>query len=164
MTQGISFTKEIAPVMWYKTGTSRICSQGIGMFSSSFSTAWGMYLRALIINRESRTSQRWVKMYTKVLIIIIFNRILTFHLSLPKVHPLVMAKLSVGHVSMVSDDLPDMLGWHVFLLCINKPKLSLFWVAFCLQLLPFPCWIVGKRTLLNNILLRSPIIPKNSLS
>lgn len=45
---------------------------------------------------------------------------------LPKVHPLVMTEFSVGHVSMVPDDLPDMLGWHVFLLCINKPKLSLF--------------------------------------
>lgn len=45
---------------------------------------------------------------------------------LPKVHPLVMTKFSVGHVAMVSDDLPDMLGWHVFLLCVNKPKLSLF--------------------------------------
>lgn len=71
-----------------------------------------------------------------------FKRRLTFHLSLPKVHPFVMAKLSVGHVSMVSDDLPHMLGRHVFLLGINKPKLSLFGVAFCLQLLPFPCWIV----------------------
>lgn len=45
---------------------------------------------------------------------------------LPKVDPLVMTKFSVGHVSMVPDDLPDMLRWHVFLLCINKPKLSLF--------------------------------------
>lgn len=47
MTQGISLTKEMAPVMWYSTGTSRICSQGIGMFSRSLRTAWGMYLRAL---------------------------------------------------------------------------------------------------------------------
>lgn len=45
---------------------------------------------------------------------------------LPEVHPLVMAKLSIGHVSMVPDDLADMLRWHVFLLCIHKAKLSLF--------------------------------------
>lgn len=50
-----------------------------------------------------------------------------------------MAKLSVGHVSMVPDDLPHMLWWHVFLLSINKAKFSLFRVAFRLQLLPFPC-------------------------
>ena len=39
MTHGISFTKVMAPVMWYNTFTSRICSQGIGMFSKSFITA-----------------------------------------------------------------------------------------------------------------------------
>lgn len=61
------------------------------------------------------------------------------NISLPKVHPLVVAKLSVGHVSMVPDDLPDVLRWHVFLLCVDKPKLSLLRVAFRLQLLPFPC-------------------------
>jgi len=33
--------------MWYNTRTSRICSHGIGMFSISFSTACGMYFRAL---------------------------------------------------------------------------------------------------------------------
>lgn len=37
-----------------------------------------------------------------------------------------MAKLPIGHVSMVSDDLADMLRWHVFLLSIHKAKLSLF--------------------------------------
>lgn len=46
--------------------------------------------------------------------------------SLPKVDPLVMAKLSIGHVSMVPDDLADMFRWHIFLLSIHKAKLSLF--------------------------------------
>ena len=32
--------------MWYSMGTSRTCSQGYGMFSSSFMTVWGTYLRA----------------------------------------------------------------------------------------------------------------------
>jgi hypothetical protein len=39
MTHGISFTNVMAPVIWYNTFTSRICSQGIGMFSRSFITA-----------------------------------------------------------------------------------------------------------------------------
>ena len=47
MTQGISLMKVMAPVMWYRTLTSRICSHGIGMFSSSFITACGMYFSAL---------------------------------------------------------------------------------------------------------------------
>lgn len=59
--------------------------------------------------------------------------------NLPEVHSLVMTKLSVGHVSMVPDDLADMLRGHVLLLSIHKAKLSLFRVALCLQLLPFPC-------------------------
>lgn len=37
-----------------------------------------------------------------------------------------MAELSIGHVSMVPDDLAYMLRWHVFLLSIHKTKLSLF--------------------------------------
>lgn len=37
-----------------------------------------------------------------------------------------MAELPIGHVSMVPDDLADMLRWHVFLLSIHKAKLSLF--------------------------------------
>ena len=46
-THGISLTNVIAPVMWYSTSTSLICSQGMGMFSNSFITAWGMYFNAL---------------------------------------------------------------------------------------------------------------------
>lgn len=49
----------------------------------------------------------------------------TYYCFLPKVDPLVMAKLSIGHVSMVPDDLANMFGWHVFLLSIHKAKLSL---------------------------------------
>lgn len=48
-----------------------------------------------------------------------------------------MAKLPVGHVSMVSNDLPDMFWRHVFLLSIHKSKLALFRIALGLQLLPF---------------------------
>lgn len=48
-----------------------------------------------------------------------------------------MTELSVGHVSMVSNDLPDMFRGHVFLLGIHKPKLPLFCIALRLQLLPF---------------------------
>lgn len=44
----------------------------------------------------------------------------------PKVDPLVVAKLSVGHISMVPDDLANMLRWHIFLLGIHKSKLPLF--------------------------------------
>lgn len=51
-----------------------------------------------------------------------------------------MAEFSISHVSMVPDDLAYMLRWHVFLLCVNKTKLSFLRVALCLQLLPFPCW------------------------
>ncbi len=36
-----------------------------------------------------------------------------------------MAKLSVGHVSMVPDDLAHMFRRHVLLLSINKAKLPL---------------------------------------
>lgn len=57
---------------------------------------------------------------------------------LPQVHPFIMPKLPVGHVSMVSDDLPDMFWRHVFLLRIHKSKLPLFGIALGLQLLPFP--------------------------
>ena len=42
---------------------------------------------------------------------------------LPKVDPLVVAELPVGHVTMVPDDFADMLGWHVLLLGIHKSKL-----------------------------------------
>lgn len=58
---------------------------------------------------------------------------------LPKVHPFVMSKLSVGHISMVPNDLADMFRGHVLLLGVHKAKLSFFSVALGLQLLPFPC-------------------------
>lgn len=38
---------------------------------------------------------------------------------------------------MVSDDLPDVLWWHVFFLCIYKTKLALLGEPFGLQLKPF---------------------------
>lgn len=36
-----------------------------------------------------------------------------------------MTEFSISHVSMVPDDLAYMLRWHVFLLSVNKTKLSL---------------------------------------
>lgn len=36
-----------------------------------------------------------------------------------------MTEFSISHVPMVPDDLAYMLRWHVFLLGINKAKLSL---------------------------------------
>lgn len=48
-----------------------------------------------------------------------------------------MAKLSVGHVTVVPDDLAHMLRWHIFFLCIHEAKLPLFRVTLGLQLLPF---------------------------
>lgn len=50
-----------------------------------------------------------------------------------------MAELPVGHVSMVPDDLADVLGRHVLLLGIHKAKLPLLGIPLGLQLLPFPC-------------------------
>ena len=48
----------------------------------------------------------------------------------PKVDSLVIAELSVCHVTMVANDLSHMFRWHVFLLCLHKPKLALLTVAF----------------------------------
>lgn len=56
---------------------------------------------------------------------------------LPQVDPFVMSELPVGHVSVVSNDLPDMFWRHVFLLSIHKPKFPLLCIALGLQLLPF---------------------------
>ena len=70
---------------------------------------------------------------------------------LPEVPPLVMTKLSIGHVSMVPDDLADVLRRHVFLLSVHKAKLSLFGVALCLQVLPFSCCRVGGHLKQNEI-------------
>jgi len=51
---------------------------------------------------------------------------------LPKIHPLIIAELAVGHISVVPDDLTDMLRGHVLFLSLHKAKLSLFTVAFAL--------------------------------
>jgi hypothetical protein len=46
ITRGTSSTNEMAPDVWYSTRTSRTCSHGAGMASSSFMTACGTYLSA----------------------------------------------------------------------------------------------------------------------
>lgn len=48
-----------------------------------------------------------------------------------------MTEFPVGHVSMITDDLPHVFRWHVLLLGIHKAKFPLFGIALCLQLLPF---------------------------
>lgn len=59
-----------------------------------------------------------------------------------------MTELPVGHVTVVPDDLTDMLRWHVFLLGVNKPKLPLLRVALRLQLLPFSGCCIVKITII----------------
>jgi len=49
-----------------------------------------------------------------------------------------MSKLSVGHITMVSDNFSHMFRGHVLFLCINKAKLSLLTVTLGLKLLPLP--------------------------
>ena len=49
---------------------------------------------------------------------------------LPKVDSLVVAELPMCHISMVTDDLPDMFRWHILLLRLYKPKLSFLTVTF----------------------------------
>lgn len=51
---------------------------------------------------------------------------------LPKIHPLIVAELAVGHISMVPDDLTNMLWGHVLFLSLHEAKLSLFTVPFTL--------------------------------
>lgn len=51
-----------------------------------------------------------------------------------------MPILATTHVPMVSNDLADVLRWHVFLLRIHKAKLALFSIPLGLQLLPFSCY------------------------
>lgn len=58
-------------------------------------------------------------------------------MALPEVDSLVVSELSVRHISVISNDLPDMLRRHVFLLCLHEAKFSLLAVAFRLKLLPF---------------------------
>ena len=47
----------------------------------------------------------------------------------PKVHSLVVSELAVGHVAMITDDLPHMLWGHVFLLSLHKSELALLTVT-----------------------------------
>lgn len=65
-----------------------------------------------------------------------------------------MSEFSISHVSVVPDDLAYMLRWHVFLLSINKTKLSFLRIALCLQLLPFPCWNTKRNIETKDDLLR----------
>lgn len=47
------------------------------------------------------------------------------HSNLPQVNTLVMSVFSTAHITMIPNDLSYMLSWHVFLLSIDKAKLSL---------------------------------------
>lgn len=67
-----------------------------------------------------------------------------------------MAKLPVGHISMVPNDFSDMFWGHVFLLSIHKSKLPLFGIALGLQLLPFPGY---KDTLVKDCTPTAPSCP-----
>ncbi len=71
---------------------------------------------------------------------------------LPQIDSLVISELPVGHVAMIADDLPHMLGWHVLLLRLHKPKLPLLAVSLGLQLLPFPgCKETTRPFTLNRV-------------
>lgn len=86
------------------------------------------------------------------------KHLIWLELYLPEVHPLVMAKLSISHVSMVPDDLADMFRWHVFFLSIHKAKLSLFGVALCLQVLPFSCCKLRKNKTITKVIAEDVVI------
>ena len=60
---------------------------------------------------------------------------------LPQIHSFVISEFPVCHVSMVTDDLPNMLWGHVFLLCLDKPKFPFLGVPLGLQLLPFASYM-----------------------
>lgn len=55
----------------------------------------------------------------------------------PKVDSLVVSELPVGHIAMVTDNLPHVLRRHVLLLCLHESELALLAVPLRLQLLPF---------------------------
>lgn len=55
-----------------------------------------------------------------------------------------MPVLPASHITVVSDDLAHVFGWHVFFLSLHEPELSLLAVALRLQLLPFLSYT--KRT------------------
>ena len=50
-----------------------------------------------------------------------------------EVDPLVVAVLAAGHVSVVTDDLPDVLWRHVLLLGVHETELSLLSVSLGLR-------------------------------
>jgi hypothetical protein len=58
------------------------------------------------------------------------------HLKSAEVDAFVVTELPIGHVAVVLDDLAHVLGRHVLLLLVNKPKLALLRVPLGLQLLP----------------------------
>lgn len=112
ITQGISLTNVMAPVIWYKTFTSRICSHGIGIFSNSFMTACGIYFNALQFIYKLKITK------------LKFENPITTLYNLPQIDTLVVSVFSTAHVTMISDNLSYMLGWHIFFLGIHKTKLS----------------------------------------
>lgn len=57
-------------------------------------------------------------------------------LPLPQVYALVVTEFPVGHVAVVADDLPDVLGGHVLFLRVHEAEFSLLRIALGLQLLP----------------------------
>lgn len=94
ITQGISLTNVMAPVMWYNTCTSLICSHGIGKFSSNFNIACSMYFNALGCS-------------------IIYYHVINSLQHSPKIYALVMTVFSTGHVAMVTDCLTKMFWRHI---------------------------------------------------
>ena len=62
----------------------------------------------------------------------------------PQINSLVMSELSVGHVSVISDDFSDVRRWHVFLLNVDETKFPFLCVSLRLKLLPFSCYKQGK--------------------
>mmetsp|Transcript_8730 Transcript_8730/g.18588 ORF Transcript_8730/g.18588 Transcript_8730/m.18588 type:complete len:335 (-) Transcript_8730:298-1302(-) len=56
-----------------------------------------------------------------------------------EVHSLVMPELAGRHITMILDDLADMLRRHVLFGSLNKAKLPLVSIALGIQLLPLPC-------------------------
>jgi len=48
---------------------------------------------------------------------------------LPEIDAFVMAELPTTHISMITNDLPHMLRWHVFLHRINEAKFPLLRIA-----------------------------------
>lgn len=53
-----------------------------------------------------------------------------------KVHALVAAELFVGHITMIFDDLANVLWGHVLLVVLDIPKFSLLPISLGIELLP----------------------------